>query len=569
MDTQNPAGASAPEPPRPRYSLSINSASVFLAGVAIQAIGFVGSLFVYRFLGGGTAGQARFGTVQFFLLIASTINSLADVRMGSGYQFFLARGRPAKANTATYLVLRFLLVGGAAAAMFAVSGVSVDGATIASSPYEFEVLGIFLLLPLLWTVETVYQNYNIGLGNSVRAQYPALLEVIVRTPVIIAVAFYSPTMLGLATAYLAGAAAAALFSLPGVISLLGKIRWKEGILLFRYSWPLLGALGLGTIATSMIPFVVQASLGAAVLNQFNLANGFRVLTLALSTAIVVPLFPYMAALHRRADYQGIREGIWNALRYTSMLLIPAVVAISVYRVNILVVINSSYLPAATPLAILVISAIPTSLTGIMGVGLAAIGWRRLELFLTAAQVALLFGIAIAFLPPYGLFPASQGLLSASIAILVSAIAGLALNAFFTRRLMAVHVFPRSIGFIALSAALSFFAISRANSYLPAILDLDSAVAQLVLGVVIGGLVYFFVLALVGELAKEDIRRVGGSLGVPRRWLEIAARLCWRTATLHVVQPVDVARVPGLVSGNTPDVEPIESEVPAGKGPGPG
>ncbi|MGI0054821.1 MAG: hypothetical protein ACREBZ_03755, partial [Thermoplasmata archaeon] len=109
-DVAPPTGPGEPTPPEARWSLTINSASVFLAGVAIQLIGFIGSLFVYRAFGTSTSDQALYGTVQLFLLIASTINTLGDLRLGAGYQLFLARGKPALANTGTYLILRFILV---------------------------------------------------------------------------------------------------------------------------------------------------------------------------------------------------------------------------------------------------------------------------------------------------------------------------------------------------------------------------------------------------------------------------------------------------------------------------
>ncbi|MEM0129304.1 MAG: polysaccharide biosynthesis C-terminal domain-containing protein [Thermoplasmata archaeon] len=563
MGSPSRAGDGPAGTPTPRYSLSVNSASVFLASVAIQAIGFIGSLFVYRFLGGNTAGQSLFGTAQFFLLIASTINSLADLRLGAGYQFFLARGRPPRLNTLTYLILRYLLVGGVGLAMFALAPVSFAGATIAPTNYLLEVLAIFLVLPAFWTLETVYQNYQIGIGNSALAQLPPLLEVIVRTPAVIAVAYLAPTLINLAWAYLLGAAAAGLVCLPSLLPLLDRFRLREGSLLLRYSWPLVGALGLATVAASAIPFVVQASLGPALLNQFNLVNGFRILLLIFPSAIMIPLFPYIAALHRKLDYQGIRTGMWTALRYCSMLLVPAIVALSVYRVTVLAIVNYAYLPAAPVLAILVLSAFPASLSMIMGVGLAGIGWRRLELYLTSVQVALLFGVAIGLMPPFGILPPSDGLIGAALAVLVSSTAAFALNSYFTRRLMAVHVFPRSIAFIALSALLSFFAISRVNAFLP--LYLRSDAAQLLLGVLVGGTVYFLVLALVGELAKEDVWRVGRSLGLPAPWLAFVARFCWREVPLHVVQPVDVARVPGLTDGSIPDLTISDEEAFAGKG----
>ncbi|MGI0140226.1 MAG: polysaccharide biosynthesis C-terminal domain-containing protein [Thermoplasmata archaeon] len=566
-DVAPPTGPGEATPPEARWSLTINSATVFLAGVTIQLIGFIGSLFVYRAFGTNTADQALYGTVQLFLLIASTINTLGDLRLGAGYQLFLARGKPATANTGTYLLLRFILVGICGALVLTVSPLSFGGSILAPTPYSLEVLGVFMVLPLLWTFETLYQNYYIGIGNSVRSQYPGLVEVIVRTPLLIFAAFAFPTLLGLAGAYLAGTIGAAIFCIPAIVPLVRRYRRSEARLLFRYSWPLLGALGLATMVGSLIPFFVNYSLGSAALTYFNLANGFRVLALALPAAITTPLFPYIAALHKRSQYHQIRDGIWTALRYSSLLLIPGVVLLAVYRVDVITItVGGNYVvPSATPLAILVLATVPASLGLIIGTGLAAIGWRRLELYLTAAQISVLFGLAFALMPPYGILPASRGLDSAAIAVLGSSCVALALNAYFMHRLMAVRLFPKSILAIAAAAVLAFFAISRANRFFPTFLD--SAAAQLAIGIVVGAVVYFLAVALLGELTKEDIYRIGRSMALPDPLLRFTARLCWRTSSPHVVSPVNVADVPGLTGGYIPEEDDADRSPDAPLPPG--
>ncbi|MCW6167776.1 MAG: polysaccharide biosynthesis C-terminal domain-containing protein [Thermoplasmatales archaeon] len=506
-------GPSQPGLPQARYSLTVNSASVFAVYVAVQAVGFIGSLFVYRFVGGHTSGQALYGTVQFFLLIASTINTLADLRVGYGYQLLVARGRSPYTNTGTYLLLRFLLVGLVGLIVLGFGGVNVAGAIIAPTTQDLEILGLFMLLPVFWTLEAVYLNYFTGTGNALKGQYPNLVEVFVRTPVLIFAALFLPSLLGLSYAFVIGAAAGGLFCLPALWPLLRRFRKSEAILLLKFSWPLLGALGLSTAATTLTPFFVQASLGAALLNQFNLVNGFRILLIALPTAVATPLFPYVAALHKRQNYHGIRDGMWNAIRYSSMVLIPGVVAMTVYRVNILQIVNHSYVGGASALALLAIGTIPAAIALILGTGLAAIGWRRLEFYLTGLQVILLFAICFALLPPYGILPRSDGLVSASIAVLASSTAAFGLNAWFVYRLMRVRIFPRSILFIVLSALIAFLAISRVNAYLPTYLR--SNLALLVIGLIVGTLVYTLVLALVGELAKEDVYRIGRSMDLPR------------------------------------------------------
>ncbi|MGA9839261.1 MAG: polysaccharide biosynthesis C-terminal domain-containing protein [Thermoplasmata archaeon] len=540
MDRSSPATGpppAVPDVPKQAVSLTLSSGAVFAAQVGTQLIGFAGSLFLYKQIGISVAGQTLLGTVQLFLLIGSSINGIGDLRLGTAYTFFLARGKSATDNTAAYLFVRMGMVGLAGIAIFTLA----PATGITTGNLELTSLGIFVALPILWSFSTVYNQLFIGLGNSVKAQYPGLIEAAARLPVLIWVAYYDHTILGLTFAYVVGAAASTVYAAPAVISRLRKFRWLEGIKLFRFAWPLMGALMLNYLVTNMVPLLVDAGLHARDLSIFLAANGFRILVLSLPAAVTTPLFPYIAGLHRQAKYEAIREGAWQALRYTSILLVPGVLALVVYRTNFLnIFANRLYAaPGALPLAILVVGAIPLALSQIMQSTLNSIGRQRLELYLTSTQVAVLFITVFLFLPPWGIFPASDGLVAASVAVLLSSVAALALNTYFLETLIRVRIQPWSILGITFSAVLAFGAISRLNRYLPV-----STWYQLLAVVLLCFAVYFVVLALIGELSKQDVRRIGGSMGLPPRVLEAFARLCWRKSSPGL-PPIDLATAPGL------------------------
>ena len=540
MDPASPATGSPkplPEVPKQAVSLTLSSGAVFTAQVLTQLIGFIGSLFLYKHIGVDNSGIALLGTVQFFLLVGSSINGIGDLRLGTAYTFFLARGKNPVENTIVYLFIRMMMVAFAGAVIFALS----PSVGITSSQLELTSLGIFVALPIFWSFSTVYNQLFIGLGNSVKAQYPSLIEASARLPVLIWVAYYDHSILGLTFAYVVGAASSTLFAAPAVIARLRKFSWPEGVRLFRFAWPLMGALAMNYLVTNMIPLLVEAGLGPANLSIFLAANGFRILVLSLPAAVGTPLFPYIAGLHQQERFQAVREGAWQALRYTSILLVPGVLALVVYRTNFLLVFaNKLYAgPGALPLAILVLGAIPLALSQIIQTTLGSLGRQKLELYLTGTQVAVLFVTVFLFLPPWGIFPASDGLLAASVAVLLSSIAAFGLNTYFLEKLIRVRIRPWSIAAITASALIAFGAISRLNRYLPV-----NTSYQLLGVVVLCFAVYFVVLALVGELSKEDVRRIAGSIGFPRRLVETLARLCWRK-TSPGLPPVDLAQAPGL------------------------
>jgi O-antigen/teichoic acid export membrane protein len=530
---------------------------VFGASLATQLIGFAASYYLYHLVGVNDAGKSLLGTVQLFLLIGSVINGVGDLRLGTAYTFYLARGRPPHELTAAYLFVRMLMVGIAGLVIFLIAPLSIDGHQVASGSTQLLSIGIFAALPLLWSFSTVYNSMLIGLGDSAKAQYPSLVEAVARLPVLIFVSYYYPTIEGITIAYVIGALASTVYSLPTVLRNLARFRRFEVVRLFRFAWPLMGSLALGYLATNMIPFIVDAAAGATQLNIFLAANGWRILVLSLPAAVATPLFPYLAGLHRQEEYEGIRRGTWQALRYSAMLLVPGVVALVTYRSIFLdIFAGSGYASVgATPLAILVVSALPLSMSQIMQASINAIGRQRLELYITATQVGVLFVAVLALMPPWGVLPSSQGLIAASLAVLASSLAALVLNTYFMETLIRVHLQPRSILGIVLSAAGGFWTISLFNRYLP-----HSRYYLLAAGVLLSFAVYFLVLTLIGELTREDVRQIGASAGLPPRVYNFIARACWRETSPGLL-PVDLARAAGLRPTELPETFTGATELP--------
>ena len=531
--------------------VGLSSTGVFLSSVAIQAIGFIANFFLYHRIATSNAGSALLGTVQLYLLIASSINGMGDLRIGTAYTFFIARGQSPKNSTATYLTLRLAMVGGAGIALFLLGTLGGSSYSWASTREEYFALALFMGLPILWSIQTVYTQLAIAQGRSTAGQIPLLLESVIRTPLLIYAVYYSPTIEGLTLAYLPGAIVSAAYSFLPVARELAKVARAEAVRMFRYAWPLMGSLVLLYIANNAPPLLVNAFAGTAALPQFNAANAWRILALTLPTAVATPLFPFLSGLHRNRDYEGLRRSTWKALRYTAMIVFPGVMVAIIYRVNLLNTINGGFL-ASDPdvpiaLALLAASVVPAALSQIIGTSLNAIGYQRLELYLTSLQVGVLFAASVLFLPPVALFRLDP-VVAVSIALVASSVAALVLNTYFMERLLAVRIQLRPVAAILGSAAVAFYAVSQFNLFIT-----HNRYYELALGIVLGFVVYFLVLALVGDLTKEDVRYLVSSVGLPRPIGNFLARFCWRTES----PAVNIAR-PGAAEGlNQKAIERLE------------
>ncbi|HLM91344.1 MAG TPA: oligosaccharide flippase family protein [Thermoplasmata archaeon] len=562
MAASGPAtGATAPPVavPKQAFSLALSSGAVFAVSLLVQLIGYAGNVLLQKHFGVNNSGLALLGTAQFFLLIASSINGIGDLRLGTAYTYFLARGKSATDNTTTYLFARTAMVGVVGLVLFVIAPTSIAGGQIASPGVDLEAFGLFISLPIFWSFSTVYNQMFIGQGNSLKAQYPSLVEATVRLPVLFYVAYYNPTILGITFAYMVGAASSAVYSLPAVWKHLSGWRSSEATRMFRFAWPLMASLMLNYLVTNTVPLLIKIGVSAAAFSVFLIANGWRVLVLSLPGAVTTPLFPYFAGLHRQERYEAIRTGTWQALRYSAMLLVPGVVALVVYRYNFLNVFATTNVAnqGSLALALLAVGAVPLALSQIIQSSINAIGRQRLELYITSTQImVLLAGLAL-LMPPWGPLQIHPGIVAGSVAILASSFAALAMNSYFMETLIRVHIRPISIGGITASAAGAFSALYLLNHYH---LFPVSSSYQLFAAVLIGFTVYFFVLAGIGELTQEDVRRIGTSLGLPRRLVAGAARIPWRKRNPDL-PPVDLARAPGLRSTELPETFTGNREMP--------
>jgi O-antigen/teichoic acid export membrane protein len=565
--SSGPPPADASSVPKLAHSLTLSSGAVFAVSVITQLLGLIATIFLAHLIGVTRAGVTLLGTAQLFLLIASSINGLADLRLGTAYTYFLARGKPPRSNTTTYLVIGMVMDAVAVIAVFVVAPVAFGGASLVQGNSEWIDLGLFLTLPILWSFSGLYNNLYIGLGNSLRAQYPTLVEGLVRLGGLVYVAFYVRSIEGIAVAYVAGAVASTIFSLPALRPQFAKFRWSEAVQMFRYSWPLLGALFINYVVTNLTPFLV-VSLSKFELAIFFAANGWRILVLSLPAAVTTPLFPYIAGLHRSQKFEAVRRTTWQALRYSAMLLVPGVVALVTYRSQFLNIFTTRLYvgPGSLPLAILAAGALPLAFSQIIQSSINAIGRQRLELYITIAQVIVLFAAQAALFPQHGIFPIfwqiipvnlDPGLVAAAVAILLSSIAALALNTYFMEKLIRVHLRPKPILSITASAAGAFAVFWLLNhlKFFPV-----SSWYQLLSAVVLGFLVYFLILAAVGELTRNDVRKVGSSIGLPAWLYEPVTRLCWRE-TSPDLDPIDLSTAWGFQTTELPETFVGTRELP--------
>jgi O-antigen/teichoic acid export membrane protein len=505
--------------PTEHKDLGRSSLGVFVLTTLIQLMGVVATFAVGHTFAANKAGFAVMGVVALDLLIASSINWLGDLRVGAAYTYYVSRGQRAKDLTGTYLGLRLILVSLIAVvalpATYFVGGIVGFGL----SQTQYLAFGLFLVMPILWTPWMVISQLRIARGGSIRAQYPQFIEVAVRSTAIIGTIYVDAGLLGFTYAYLIGGVASCLYCLPELWREMSPPARARAVQLLRYSWPLMGSLMFQFLASNAPPFFVTGLLhSSGLFNTFSWDNGWRILLLSVPSAVVLPLFPYLASFHARGDYALVQRKTWEALRFTAMIVLPAAIAIVIYRVPIPNVLYNGIAAreGSTTLALLAVSAVPLGLSQVIGTSLNSIGYQRLELYISGTIVA---GMVASTIVIFHFFPV---LAAIGAGVLVGSCAALALNTYFMEHLLRVRIQPLPILRIAGASAAAFLIMALVNRYI----DPDRSYI-LISALFVGFVVYAFVLAAIGELTKADILTITGAIGLPAGFGHALGRLCWR------------------------------------------
>jgi O-antigen/teichoic acid export membrane protein len=213
------------------------------------------------------------------------------------------------------------------------------------------------------------------------------------------------------------------------------------------------------------------------------------------------------------------------LRVSAMVVVPVAVGLAVFSSDLLRVFTTpQYLPGANALSVLSLSVIPASLSTLIFTALVGIGRQRLELFIAGVQTLALFLTVFLLLPPVSLLPAGFVLLSAAVAILVSAAVGFGMNLYFLRSIISTRLSSRSTAWTVICSVGGVGLGWWVTGYVAA-----SPLVGMVVGLLGGVLLSWLLLVLVGEVTREDVQLLAASLRMPAGVGVRLSRLCWREA----------------------------------------
>jgi O-antigen/teichoic acid export membrane protein len=469
------------------------------------------------------------------IIVSGIVSALGDLRLGSAYTFFVARGAAKKPLTGAFFIFR---LAGFAALSMVIIFVSLE---LNWFPGYTEALWLFMLVPVLEVPSSVYGFLRIAEGKTAIAQIPGIVESGVRMSLIVFFAFqFSVSSLSspgnqvalvtdMAIAYFVGALASIAVAYSVFLNISFERFGSSLKDMFTFALPLMAAMLITYAVTTITPILMKILTNStSVVMVFSATNAFLILLLFLPTAVCTPLFPTLARMHVQGEMAALKAQTRKAMRYTIMLLAPAILAVSVFRVDLLRIFYSSALvgQGQWAMVIMAFSAIPITLFRITGTALDSVGMQKREFYVSIYQLVVLI-ISLVLLLHF--LSSLWWVVGAAAALFLSSVAGVVMNAYYLHKNLPISFELQSALVVLVSAGLTFFLFSSTFlGYFNIHLPVDQAGGLLVV-LAAGLVVYVCVLAATGELTKQDVVDLSGTLGLPASIGKALQKLCWRAS----------------------------------------
>ncbi len=343
----------------------------------------------------------------------------------------------------------------------------------------------------------------------------SLSQTIAQNLVGIGLLYLGGGLFGVAYGWLMGFLVAAVIGLILAFRFLGGFEKPHPIRpLINFSYPLyisniLAFVGVWVDQLFILPFMGKAGLGV-----YGWAVRAAAVPSLLSTSIVTALFPQLSELYAKGGSESLREAFHISGRYAVLIGFPMLVGLAALARPVMVVFAGiEYAGAALPLAIICLASLPVTL----GIAISP-ALLTLERTKTASIIALISIFSNMIASYVTLAPLRMGIVGPAWARFLAAFVGLGLGAYALKRILnitfdMVALWKASVASLFMATAVT---LSRV---------LESFVSQVYLlpfYVMVGGTVYFFCLAVLKAIKKQDVELVQAYL--PKKLKRLAVWL---------------------------------------------
>lgn len=309
----------------------------FLASAALSILGMVATIIVARALGPGPLG-----TVGYALGLAGLFFLAADLGFGQAHAKRVSEGQDLGVANGTFFTVKGILLGA--------SVLAVTIYLLFARPVEWEVfLLAFGALLLDHMANAIFLTFQ-ARQEVTRFNAPQVVARAVKVGLVLLIALIPLGSRALAGAYLLEAAVL----LVGVLWLFRSYpvhRPQRSMFrsYWQYSLPFFLLLPLSMLAENLDKVLLRSLAGVEQVGYYVAVQGFlMIVPLVFSKPAMSVFFPHISALNTAGDLPRIRESTTLIVRFLSMLTVPIVMLLVVFRQDLVALFfGPAFRPATT------------------------------------------------------------------------------------------------------------------------------------------------------------------------------------------------------------------------------
>lgn len=461
------------------------------ANIGITAVGYLSTIYVAH-----TAGAETLGAYFLFLAYYSLAALFSDGGMSGAAVKKISEGREGDAFFSAHIAARSVLLG---------AGVIV---LLVLTPYMMDLNreGLFPWLLIALTCGTLGGMISAGVygGGSVGAlQVSDFSNTLIRVIVQVLAIYAGFAAAGLAGGFVAGILVSAVINLHFLRVRLVRFKWRHLAAMVPYAWWGFLSAATGVVAGYADTLLVGYFLTSEDVGFYRAPLQLAVLAIFVATSLATALFPRISMWKEEGDLSTAAQAVSRAFTYSLLLAVPFVAGGMLLGERLLYFIYGSQFTAAAPaFYLLLLVQIATLFFTLDGMALGALNQPRILFWIGAGSSLLLVVIEIAFIPLLGIAGAAAALL-----IAYSVRAGL--TRVVLSRILTIPVEWGAIRNIAVSTAGMSVVVFVGSRIVP--LTHVLPVAGLVL---LGALLYMFILFRLDEGIREEVKEMALRLGIP-------------------------------------------------------
>jgi len=474
------------------------SALIILVQVLSGMLGYVGLFFITKYM-----TPTDYGIVAFAMGFVALFTIISELGFASAHVKKISEGKDFGTCNGTYLSIKAILILLMLAIIFLSLFIwqNVLGKGFESPQHQ---TAIYVMI-LYWVIQKIAQCFLTTFNarkESAKSQLSSLVDIVVKTALTIYVAIGGYGAIALAYTYIVGSTASLIVSIflfrghP-----IKKPKYSYVKEYSKFAFPLLFVVVSATILSNTDKVLIQLFWSSADVGYYF--SAFRLSGLAgiFAGAVGVLLFPTFSELHTNNDHGGIKDLLFNAERYLSMLIFPMVFGMIVLAEPTVRIMLSGWMPVVPILQILALVSLFTTLempyqSQFLGMNHPKLARNRILIMITANILLNLYLIPID-IQSIGLTCLGLGAQGAAIATVIAYVIGFTYSRVKSYQLTGIKGNPRIL--IHTFAAL----IMSGVLYCVQLYILPTRWYELARFILLGAFVYFSLLFLLQEFTRDD------------------------------------------------------------------